>query len=118
MTIPTPLQVALKGCCPRCGKGPLFSRFLVITEKCNACGLSFVTQDSGDGPVFFALVIVGFLSVGLGGYIELRYEPPFWVHVVTFVPLTCALVLYTMRFFKAWLIALQFKHRPDTFDHT
>lgn len=112
---PRPLQTAFKGVCPRCGKAKLFSSFLKFADKCTACGLSYKTQDSGDGPVFFALVIVGFLSVGISGYIELKYEPEWWVHIVTFIPVTCALVLLTMRFFKAWLIALQFRHRPDTF---
>jgi uncharacterized protein (DUF983 family) len=116
MNTPSPLSVALKGRCPRCGKGKLFEGFLNIAETCSACQLSFATQDSGDGPVFFALIIVGFISVGIAGYIELRYSPEWWVHIVTFIPITCILVLITMRFFKAWLIALQFKHRPDTFN--
>ena len=111
----SPIQIALRGTCPRCGNGRLFKSFLTIADGCSQCRLSYKTQDSGDGPVFFALVIVGFLSVGISGYIELKYEPEWWVHIVTFVPITCALVLLTMRFFKAWLIALQFRHRPDTF---
>lgn len=115
MNSPTPLQVALKGVCPRCGKGKLFRGLMTIVEKCASCGLSFKAQDSGDGPVFFALIIVGFISVGFAGFIELRYAPPWWVHVATFLPFTCVLVLFTMRFFKAWLIALQLRHRPDTF---
>lgn len=112
---PTVLTAALSGHCPRCGKGKLFSHFLTIANSCQHCGLSFQMQDSGDGPVFFALIIVGFLSVGMAGYVELRFEPPWWVHVATFVPITSLLILGTMRFFKAWLIALQFRHRPDTF---
>lgn len=112
---PSPTHVALKGCCPRCGKGKLFKSFLTFADHCNSCQLSFKTQDSGDGPVFFALVIVGFLSIGLSGWVELRYAPSWWVHIAIFLPVTCVLVLLTMRFFKAWLIALQFHHRPDTF---
>lgn len=114
-TMPTPLQVALKGLCPRCGKGKLFSTFLKIGDKCTECNLSYKTQDAGDGPVFFVLILVGFLSVGISGYIELKYQPEWWVHIATFVPITCSLVVLTTRFFKAWLIALQFRHRPDTF---
>lgn len=115
MTTPSPLHVALTGCCPRCGKGALFNGFMTIAASCSECKLSLSAQDSGDGPVFFALVLVGFLSIGMAGYVELRYAPAWWVHAAIFIPLTCVLVLLTMRFFKAWLIALQFKHRPDTF---
>ncbi len=112
---PTPIQVAVKGICPRCGKGRLFSSILSFASHCSECKLPIAAQDCGDGPVFFAITIVGFLAVGIAGYIELRYEPAWWVHVVTFVPMTCLMVLFCMRFFKAWLIALQFRHRPDTF---
>jgi uncharacterized protein (DUF983 family) len=115
MSNPSPLSTALKGRCPRCGKGKLFSGWLTIAQKCNHCNLSLKAQDSGDGPVFFGLIIVGFLSIGFSGYIELKYEPVWWVHLLIFIPVTCILVLLTMRFFKAWLIALQLKVRPDTF---
>lgn len=113
--IPSPLRVALKGTCPRCGKGKLFHGFMRFVSTCSDCGLPIAAQDSGDGPVFFAITFVGFLSVGLSGYIELAYEPAWWVHVVTFVPVTCLMVLASMRFFKAWLIALQYRHKPETF---
>lgn len=115
MASPSPLQVAVKGICPRCGKGKMFSGLLTFAHHCSECKLPIAAQDSGDGPVFFAITVVGFLAVGIAGYIEIRYEPEWWVHMVTFVPMTCLMVLASMRFFKAWLIALQFRHRPDTF---
>lgn len=93
----------------------MFSGLLRLAQHCPSCKLSFNAQDTGDGPVFFALIIVGFISVGIAGYIELRYEPAWWVHVVTFVPITLLLTCVVMRFFKAWLIALQYQHRRDTF---
>ncbi len=111
----SPVMAALKGRCPRCGKGKLFRGVMTIVDGCAACKLSLKTQDSGDGPVFFGLIIAGFLSIGFEGYIELRYAPEWWVHALVFIPFTLLLVFVTMRFFKAWLIALQFKHRPDTF---
>ena len=110
-----PLYAAFTACCPRCGKGRLFSGLLAIAPRCNACDLLLQAQDSGDGPVFFALVIVGFLAVGLAGFLEVKYEPPYWLQAVIFIPFTIIACIVFMRFFKAWLIAMQFKHNPDSF---
>lgn len=107
--------VSLLGRCPRCGKGTLFSGIMTIVPRCTVCSLSFEKQDSGDGPVFFALVIVGFLAVGAASIVELRYTPPLWVHAVLWIPFTLIACVVCMRFFKAWLIAMQYKNRPDTF---
>jgi len=86
-----------------------------IVPQCVECKLSLAAQDSGDGPVFFALVIVGFLAVGLAAVTELRYSPPLWVHAALWIPFTIVACIVCMRFFKAWLIAIQYKNRPETF---
>jgi uncharacterized protein (DUF983 family) len=77
--------------------------------------LPLAAQDSGDGPMFFALVIVGFLAVGCAAVTELHYQPPLWVHAVLWIPFTIAACIVCMRFFKAWLIAMQYKNRPESF---
>jgi uncharacterized protein (DUF983 family) len=46
---------------------------------------------------------------------EVRYEPPIWLHLLLWLPLTMVLVLALMRPFKAILIALQYKHRRHDF---
>jgi len=86
-----------------------------ILPNCPACGLSLGAQDSGDGPVFFALVIVGFLIVGIAALVEIKYAPPYWLQAVIYVPLTVIASIVCMRFFKAWLIAIQYKYNPDNF---
>jgi uncharacterized protein (DUF983 family) len=115
MPNPSPFLCGLLGRCPRCGKGRLFSGLMTIVPACPRCGLSMATQDSGDGPMFFALVIVGFLAVGGAAIVELRYTPPLWLHAVVWIPFTFFTTVAVMRFFKAWLIALQYKNRPGTF---
>ncbi len=112
---PSPFLCGIRGLCPRCGKGKLFAGLLTIVPNCPLCGLSLAKQDSGDGPVFFVLVIVGFLSVGLASFVEIAYAPPLWVHALLWIPFTLVASVVFMRFFKALLIALQFKHNPDGF---
>jgi uncharacterized protein (DUF983 family) len=78
------------------------------------CGLDLRAQDSGDGPVAFIILIVGFLVVGAALIVEVRYEWPIWLHLLVWLPLAAALSLALMRPSKATLVALQFRHRRDT----
>ncbi len=115
-TASSPLTAGLLGRCPRCGKGTLFKGILDIGPACGSCGLSFgAGEDSGDGPVYFALLIIGFLSVTLAALTELRWHPPLWLHAVLWIPFTLIGCILCMRFFKAFLIALQYKNNPTSF---
>lgn len=96
--------------CPACGKGKLFGGVLEIRERCDVCHLSLKEHEKGDGPAFFAIVAVGGIVTALAGYVEYRFEPPYWVHAVLWPPLILLLSFYSLRFFKAALIATQYKH--------
>jgi uncharacterized protein (DUF983 family) len=112
---PGALSAGLRSRCPSCGQGPLFQGFLRVRERCPVCDADLSGQDSGDGPVAFIILIVGAIVVALALLTEVRYQPPVWVHLVLWLPLTVVLVLGLMRPFKATLIALQYKHRRDDF---
>ncbi|MBV8938817.1 MAG: DUF983 domain-containing protein [Alphaproteobacteria bacterium] len=107
---PSLLAVALLQRCPACGKGKLFDGLLNVTERCGVCHLSLKEHEKGDGPAFFAIVAVGFIVTGLAGYVEYAYQPPYWLHAVLWLPLIVILSLYFLRVFKAWLIAMQYRH--------
>ena len=105
------LMVGLKACCPRCGKGKLFKGFLTVAPKCDNCGLDYGFIDAGDGPAVFIILIVGFIVVGLALFVEVAYQPPYWVHAIIWIPLTLLLTIGLLRPFKGWLVAQQFKHK-------
>jgi uncharacterized protein (DUF983 family) len=105
------LLVAFGSRCPRCGKGKLFQGFLTLAPRCAECHLDFAKIDTGDGPAVFVILVVGFLVVGAALITEVVYEPPYWVHVVLWLPLTLILCLGLLRPFKAALVALQYKHK-------
>jgi len=104
------VRVGLTGCCPGCGKGHLFSGFLTLAKKCDACGLDYGFADSGDGPAVFVILIVGFLIVGAALLVEVNYEPPLWLHALIWPPILLALALGLLRLLKAALVALQFRN--------
>ncbi len=42
--------------------------------------------------------------------LELTAEPPFWVHILLWLPLTTLAVLGSLRFSKAMLLALEYRN--------
>ncbi|WP_284178345.1 DUF983 domain-containing protein [Rhabdaerophilum sp. SD176] len=108
-----PVSAGLAGRCPRCGEGRLFDGFLRVAPSCRSCGLDYRFADSGDGPAVFVILISGFLVVGLLLWTEIRYEPPIWVHLVIFLPMTLILCLGMLRPLKGVMIALQYRNRAE-----
>lgn len=107
------LRVSVLGRCPRCGVGKLFDGYLKIAPSCAACGLSYGPFQAGDGPAVFAVLIVGAIVAGGALFVEVKYQPPYWVHAVIWAPLIVILSLGILRPLKAGLIALQYKHRAE-----
>ena len=108
---PTPLSCALSGLCPRCGARTLFKGLASFPAACRACGLDYAGFNVGDGPAAFLILIVGALVTGLAIALELGASPPFWLHVLLWVPLTAALVIGALRGAKGLLLALESRHR-------
>ncbi len=106
--MPGGLAATLRGLCPRCGRGPLFSGWLKLAPACSDCGLDLSRFDQGDGPAVFVILIAGFVVVGAALWVEVSYSPPYWVHAALFVPLTLALTLGLLRPLKAWMVERQF----------
>ena len=103
-------RVALGCRCPRCGKGSLFAGLLRVRSTCAICGLDLSTQDAGDGPAVFVILFLGLIVVALAGFVEIRFSPPIWVHLVLWTPLIFGGAVAMLRPFKAGLIALQYRH--------
>ena len=101
----------LLGRCPACGRGRMFSGYLNLAPRCEACGLDFGFADSGDGPAVFVILVTGFIVVGAALITEIVYAPPYWVHGLVWGASAILLPLLLLRSFKGILIALQYKHK-------
>lgn len=99
--------------CPRCGQGALFTRGLVLRERCEHCGLDYAFVDSGDGPAVFAIFILGAVVLGGALFAEFKLHVPVWLHIVLWGIVTPLLAFFLLRVLKATLIALQFKHKAE-----
>lgn len=104
-------SAGLRGRCPRCGAGRLFSGFVTLAARCDACHLDYDFADAGDGPAVFVILIAGFVVVGLALWTEIHYEPPIWLHLMVFLPLTLVVCLGLLRPLKGLMIGLQYRNR-------
>lgn len=108
-----PIVAGLRGLCPKCGEGRLFSGFLTVCARCEACKADLSRADPGDGPVVFILLVVG--TIGCFGLLitEVALHPPVWLQLLIWLPLMGAITLGALRPFKGMLIALQFHNRAS-----
>ena len=112
-TEPSVLYSALTCRCPRCGQGALFHQLLNLRPSCSRCGLDYKFIDTGDGPAVFVIFLLGALMMGGALFVEFGFSPPVWVHVVLWGLLIPILAVVLLRFMKALLIALQYKHKAE-----
>lgn len=98
-------RAALFGLCPECGAPTLFDGPVKFRAKCDSCGLDYGRYNVGDGPAAFLTLIIGALLIAVALTLDAVVRPPFWVHVVLWVPLTAAAVVYGLRVGKGALMA-------------
>lgn len=109
----SPLTAGLTCCCPRCGKGRLFVNVLSMRPDCESCGLDYTFVDTGDGPMVFAIFILGFLCMGGALIAEFKFGVPWWGHVILLGVVTPLVAVLLLRFLKAVLIALQYNNKAE-----
>ena len=107
---PSIREAALFGLCPRCGGKTLFARGVTFAERCGACGLDYGRFNVGDGPAGFLTLVIGAVITGLAIWLELAVNPPFWIHVALWVPVTALAVVFGLRIAKAALIASEYRN--------
>lgn len=110
-----PLKLGWHCKCPQCGQGDLYKPgfSLTLREQCDVCGLDLSKNDSADGPAVFMIFILGFLLVPLALILDAAIHPPLWVHAVLWTVIALGLTVGMLKPLKAYIIALQFKYRPN-----
>ncbi|WP_287407706.1 DUF983 domain-containing protein [Sphingopyxis sp.] len=98
-------RAALFGLCPECGSKTLFDGPVQFQPTCRACRLDYSRYNVGDGPAAFLTLIIGALLVAIALTLDAAVQPPLWVHVILWVPLTAAAVVYGLRVAKGALLA-------------
>jgi uncharacterized protein (DUF983 family) len=100
---------AARGLCPRCANPTLFAGIVKFAPRCRACGLDFASFNVGDGPAAFLIFGVGGLVTALAIWLELSASPPWWLHLLLWLPLTVILTVAGLRLAKAWLLIVEYR---------
>lgn len=108
-----PVLTGIRGRCPRCQQGHLFSTYLKLARRCEVCGLNFSFADPADGPAFFSMSIVAFPALSFALWFQLTYEPSYWMHALTTLPLTIGACVALLRPLKGWLVCSQYFHKAE-----
>ena len=108
-----PFVAGLKGRCPNCGKGALWTGFLTVSPTCSACQWPLAEFDTGEGPAVFVILIVGFIVVFAALFIEVAYHPPIWLHLILWLPLATILSLGLLRPAKGLMLAAAMRSRIE-----
>jgi len=108
---PSLATAALFGLCPQCGSKSLFATLGQFADRCPNCKLDFSAFNVGDGPAALLTMFIGALIIVLALLVDSAFRPPFWVHVVIWIPVTVALTIMTLRIAKAALLAAEYKNK-------
>ena len=112
------IRLALACKCPRCGQGDLYKPGwnLTLNDACPSCGLNLSKNDSADGPAVFLIFILGFGLTLSAVLFEFLFHPPLWVHAILWSAAGIAITVFSLKPLKAYIIALQYKHLPGSWD--
>lgn len=113
---PNPLRTAIACKCPKCGKGALFKPghfHANVNETCPTCGFVLGGHDSADGPAVLLIFVLGTLLVPIALLLEFKFHAPVWAQAAILGGLLFGIIVGTLRPLKAYVIALQVKHRPE-----
>jgi uncharacterized protein (DUF983 family) len=108
---PSIAKAALFGLCPSCGAKTMFAAPTKFADRCNSCGLDYSSFNVGDGPAAFLTMGVGAIIILLALLLDNAVRPPFWVHVIIWVPVTIAMVIGSLRVAKGALLAAEYRNR-------
>ncbi|MEK9755104.1 MAG: DUF983 domain-containing protein [Rhodospirillaceae bacterium] len=92
--------------CPSCGAAPIYAKFLKQVETCPNCAAALGDIRADDFPPYLTIVVVGHIVVPAILMVEKYFSPPTWVHTVTWLPVTLALILWFLPRLKGCAIGL------------
>jgi len=104
------------GHCPNCGQGRMFRAFLKVADRCPVCGEALHHHRADDAPAYFVILITGHIVVPLVLAVEIAFAPPYWVHLVLWLPLIVGLAIGLLQPVKGAIVGWQWAQHMHGFD--
>jgi uncharacterized protein (DUF983 family) len=95
--------------CPNCGRGHLFGRFLKVADRCEVCCEDYTPQRADDFPAYLVIVVVGHIVVPALLAVAIAYDPPAWLQLAIWLPVTLFASLGLLQPTKGAIVAMQWQ---------
>ncbi len=105
------IKRGLKYCCPNCGEGALFGRYLKVNPECAACGHDLSQYRADDGPAYLTILLVGHLLIAPAFFFPVMWETSPWIMVPAALAALTAAVLVLLPRIKGGFIGLLWANR-------
>ena len=88
----------------------------MVADQCAECGLDLGELESTGRAVPLLLTVwVIVLLICAAMALELQARPPMWVHVAIWAPMTIALELFVLRFYKTRGVYVAYEKRRTAY---
>lgn len=105
----------LRGRCPVCGTGPIFTGFLKVAPACEVCGEELHHHRADDLPPYLTILLVGHLVVSGLLVTERLFHPDVRLQMAIWLPVTALLALLLVGPIKGGVVGLQWALRMHGF---
>lgn len=95
--------------CPNCGQGHLFGPFLKVVDSCKVCREDYTPQRADDFPAYLVIIVVGHIVVPALLAVEIAYDPPVWLQLLIWIPVTGLAALFLLQPTKGTIVGLQWQ---------
>lgn len=109
------IMKGLRGKCPSCGQGALFSSFLKVADHCPHCNEALHHQRADDGPAYLTVLLVSHLGAPLLLAIYMAWRPSAMSMIVGFSLGAIVLSLLLLPRMKGALVGFQWARRMHGF---
>lgn len=109
------LGYALRGHCPACGHGRMFTRFLKPSSACEGCGQAWDVSRADDLPAYLVILILGHILVPLMIEVNHALAIPIGMQAALWPSLALLLAMLMIQPAKGAVIAFQWVRRLDGF---
>ena len=105
----------LRGRCPHCGEGQMFTKFLKVADNCSECGEALHHHRADDGPAYLTILVVGHILAFVIHFMWVYLRPDPWVMATTLSIGCVVLSLLLLPRMKGMVVAIQWSRRMHGF---
>lgn len=92
--------------CPNCGRGAVVTGYLRPSAGCRACGEGYDHIRTDDLAPWISIMILGHLLLPAIISVERLWGPPFWLHLLIWIPVAVEAIVVLLPHAKGMALGL------------